>query len=433
MIFAAAPSRASTKRHRLIYFTATEQSPIERQLYRTSLDTADPHTVTRISREEGLHGITMAHDTRFYVDNFTSRTQPPQVSLRSADGSLITFLVENRLDRDHPDAPYLADNAIPEFGTLAAADGQALHYRLFKPAHFDPARQYPAIIEVYGGPGVQRVLDNWTGNSFTQILTRAGYVVFQLDNRGSASRGTAFQAPIHDRLGEIEVADQVQGARWLGSQTYIDRARIGVWGWSYGGYLSLMLMFKAPEVFRAGVAGAPVTDWSLYDTHYTERYLERPSDNAAGYAASAALPYAGNLRGKLLIVHGMADDNVLFLHSTKLFRKLQDLGKPFEVMVYPGAKHGLLRQHDGRHAYRDDLAVLRRESSPVADARGALISTANARGALIPAASRTSVPVRDRAAAGAAAAKCAEPLDRAGSPRSARDIRTRCRSPSPAG
>ncbi len=340
------------ERHRLIYFTATEQSPIERHLYRTSLDTADPRKVTRISREGGLHGITMAHDTRFYVDNFTSRTQPPQVSLRSSDGSLIAYLLENRLDRDHPDAPYLADNAIPEFGTLAAADGQALHYRLFKPAHFDPARQYPAIIDVYGGPGVQRVLDNWTGNSFTQILTRAGYVVFQLDNRGSASRGTAFQAPIQDRLGDIEVADQVQGAHWLGSQTYIDRARIGVWGWSYGGYLTLMLMFKAPEVFRAGVAGAPVTDWSLYDTHYTERYLERPSDNAAGYAASGALPYAGDLRGKLLIVHGMADDNVLFLHSTKLFRKLQDLGKPFDVMVYPGAKHGLLRQHDGRHAYR---------------------------------------------------------------------------------
>ncbi len=198
---------------------------------------------------------------------------------------------------------------------------------------------------------MQRVLDSWAGNTFTQILTRAGYIVFQLDNRGSAARGTAFQAPIHGRLGAIETADQVQGARWLGSQAYIDPARIGVWGWSYGGYMTLMLMFKAPEVFRAGVAGAPVTDFSLYDTHYTERYLGRPSDNAAGYEASSVLPYAKDLRGKLLVVHGMADDNVLFLNSTKLFRKLQDLGKPFDVMVYPGAKHGLIRQHDGRHAY----------------------------------------------------------------------------------
>jgi dipeptidyl-peptidase-4 len=124
-----------------------------------------------------------------------------------------------------------------------------------------------------------------------------------------------------------------------------------VWGWSYGGYMTLMLMFKAPDVFRAGISGAPVTDWRLYDTHYTERYLERPADNQSGYDASSVLPYAQALRGKLLVIHGMSDDNVLFLHSTKLFRKLQDLNKPFEVMVYPGAKHGLIRQHDGRHAY----------------------------------------------------------------------------------
>jgi dipeptidyl-peptidase-4 len=222
---------------------------------------------------------------------------------------------------------------------------------LYKPLHFDPAKRYPAIVDVYGGPGVQRVLDSWTGSSFTQILTRAGYVVFQLDNRGTAFRGTAFQAPIHDKLGDVEVTDQVQGARWLGSQAYVDPARIGVWGWSYGGYMTLMLMFKAPDLFRAGVAGAPVTDWTLYDTHYTERYLDRPQDNSAGYTASSVLPYAKDLKGSLLIMHGMADDNVLFLNSTKLFRKLQDLGKPFDVMVYPGAKHGLTRQHDGRHAY----------------------------------------------------------------------------------
>ncbi len=220
----------------------------------------------------------MSPDTRFYVDTFTSSAQPPQVSLHAADGKLLAQLLENRLDSQHPDAPYLADNSVPEFGTLTAADGQTLYYRVFKPAHFDPAKHYPAIVDVYGGPGVQRVLDNWTGNSFTQILTRAGYVVFQLDNRGTAFRGTAFQAPIHDKLGDIEVADQVQGARWLAAQGYVDPARIGVWGWSYGGYMTLMLMFKAPDVFRAGVSGAPVTDWSLYDTHYTERYLDRPQD-----------------------------------------------------------------------------------------------------------------------------------------------------------
>ena len=339
------------ERNRLVYFMATEKSPMERHLYRASLDSQDPQKIERITQEDGLHGIVMSPDASFYVDTFTSSAQPPQVSLHAADGKLLAQLLENRLDAQHPDAPYLADNSVPEFGTLTAADGQALYYRVFKPPHFDPAKHYPAIVDVYGGPGVQRVLDNWSGNSFTQILTRAGYVVFQLDNRGTAFRGTAFQAPIHDELGEIEVADQVRGARWLAAQGYVDPARIGVWGWSYGGYMTLMLMFKAPDVFRAGVAGAPVTDWSLYDTHYTERYLDRPQNNAAGYAASSVLPYAKNLKGKLLVMHGMADDNVLFLHSTKIFRKLQDLGKPFEIMVYPGAKHGLIRQHDGRHAY----------------------------------------------------------------------------------
>jgi dipeptidyl-peptidase 4 len=349
--FRARAIKAIDEKHRLIYFAATEKSPLERHLYRTSLDTHDPHRAVRITQEDGVHGVAMSRGAEFYIDNFTSSTQPPQVGLHKGDGGLIAYLVENRLDARHPDAPYAADNSTPEFGTLAAEDGQLLEYRLFKPAHFDPAKRYPAIVEVYGGPGVQRVLDTWTGASFTQILTRAGYVVFQLDNRGSAFRGTAFQAPIRGRLGEVEVADQVHGAKWLATQSYVDPARLGVWGWSYGGYMTLMLMFKAPDVFHAGISGAPVTDWTLYDTHYTERYLERPSDNAAGYEASSVLPYAKELAGKLLVIHGMADDNVLFLHSTKLFRRLQDLGKPFEVMVYPGAKHGLLRQHDGRHAY----------------------------------------------------------------------------------
>jgi dipeptidyl-peptidase-4 len=345
--------------HRRVYFTATARSPLERQLYSVSLDSQDLPP-QRISQEPGLHSIVMAPDASFYVDSFNSSTQPPQVSLRRPDGTLQAYLLENPLNDQHPDFPYLAENSVPEFGTIAAADGQELHYKLFKPKSFDPKKRYPAIVDVYGGPGVQRVLDNWNGSSFTQILTRAGYVVFQLDNRGTAFRGTAFQSPIHGTLGEVEVADQISGAHWLGSQAFVDPSRIGVWGWSYGGYMTLMLMFKAPDVFRAGAAGAPVTDWTLYDTHYTERYLDRPQSNSAGYAASSVLPYAKDLKGRLLVVHGMADDNVLFLNSTKLFRKLQDLGKPFEVMVYPGAKHGLIRQHDGRHAYATILSFFNR-------------------------------------------------------------------------
>ena len=349
--FRARAIKCIDEKRRLIYFSATEKSPLERHLYCVSIDNIDPDSVHRISTEEGVHSISVSPDARFYIDNFSSRSHPPRVSVHSMDGVLRHWLEENRLDASHPYAPYAEENSTPEFGTLNAADGQILHYRIFKPYNFDPRRRHPAVVDVYGGPGAQRVLDNWSGNSFIQILTRAGYVVFQLDNRGSAFRGTSFQSPIRGKLGDVEVADQVQGALWLASQNFIAPTRLGIWGWSYGGYTTLMLMLKAPEIFRAGVAGAPVTDWALYDSHYTERYLGRPQDNPDGYAASSVLPHVQNLRGRLLLMHGMADDNVLFLHSTKLFRRLQDLGKQFDVMVYPGGKHSLTRLDDGRHAY----------------------------------------------------------------------------------
>jgi dipeptidyl-peptidase-4 len=220
------------EKHRTVYFAATEKSPTERHLYSTSLDTADPHQVHRITQSDGVHAIAMSPNTHFYIDNFASNAQPPQISLHTADGALTAWLLENRLDAQHPDAPYLADNSVPEIGTLTAADGQTLYYQLFKPLHFDSTKRYPAIVDVYGGPGVQRVLNTWHGSSFTQILTRAGYVVFVLDNRGSAFRGTAFQAPIFRKMGDVEVVDQVQGAHWLGSQSFVDPSRIGVWGWS---------------------------------------------------------------------------------------------------------------------------------------------------------------------------------------------------------
>lgn len=343
--------KAVDEARRLVYFTATAGDATQRHLYAASLDTQDPGNPRRISAQPGVHAVTMPSTPRFYIDQFSGPAQPAQAALRDIDGSLIAYLSENRLDAAHPYADCLAEESAAEYGELQAEDGQCLQYRLFKPHALDRSRRYPAILDVYGGPGVQRVLKNWTGATFTQVMTRAGYFVLQLDNRGSAFRGDRFQAPIHGKLGEIEVQDQLLGARWLARQPQVDAARIGVWGWSYGGYLTLMLMFKAPEVFRAGVAGAPVTDWALYDTHYTERYLGTPQENPDGYAASSVLPHAHGLRGALLLMHGMADDNVLFTHSTRLYRRLQDLGKPFDIMAYPGGKHGLTRTGEGRHAY----------------------------------------------------------------------------------
>ncbi|HUI62339.1 MAG TPA: alpha/beta fold hydrolase, partial [Steroidobacteraceae bacterium] len=341
----------------LIYFLANTPTPLERHLYSVSL--TDPSApMQRITAEAGWHAVTMSSDARLFLDTFSTADQPPSVTLRGADGALIAPLVPNRITKDHPYAPYLADHLPTEFGTLQASDGQTLHYQIIKPRPLIAGRRYPVIVDVYGGPGAQRVRNAWGGyprsneGLFRQYLAQNGYIVFTLDNRGSGSRGVRFETALYRRFGSVEVDDQVAGVSWLKSLPYVDPARIGVFGWSYGGYMALMCLLRAPEVFAAGVAGAPVTDWKLYDTHYTERYMGTPQENPQGYLQSGVLEHAAALRGELLIMHGMADDNVLFAHSTTLFRKLQDLDKPFDVMTYPGGKHGLLRHADtGPHGY----------------------------------------------------------------------------------
>jgi dipeptidyl-peptidase-4 len=266
--------------------------------------------------------------------------------------------VPNALTPDHPYSAFRNEHVATEFGTLKARDGQTLHYQLLKPRTMAAGKRYPVIVDVYGGPGVQRVRKAWGGyprsneGFFRQYLAQNGYIVFTLDNRGSGFRGVAFETALLHKMGSVEVEDQVTGVEFLKTLPYVDAARIGVFGWSYGGYMALMCMMQAPDSFAAGVSGAPVTDWRLYDTHYTERYMGMPAANKAAYDAGDVLTYAKNLRGDLLIMHGMADDNVLFTHSTSLFKKLQDLNKAFDVMPYPGSKHGLLRQSGtGPHAY----------------------------------------------------------------------------------
>lgn len=341
----------------LVYFIANTESPLERHLYSVSL--TDPSApMQRITVDAGWHAITMSGDARIFLDTFSTPDQPPSLTLRSATGVALAELVPNKLTHDHPYAPYLSEHLPTEFGTLSAKDGQTLHYQIIKPRDLEAGRRYPVIVDVYGGPGNQRVRKAWGGyprgtdGFFRQYLAQNGYVIFTLDNRGSGSRGVRFETALYHHLGSVEVEDQVAGVNFLRTLPYVDPARIGVLGWSYGGYLALMCMMQAPEVFAAGVSGAPVTDWKLYDTHYTERFMGTPQANPTGYERSSVLHYAADLKGPLLIIHGMADDNVLFTHSTTLFKKLQDLNKPFEIMTYPGGKHGLLRHADtGLHGY----------------------------------------------------------------------------------
>ncbi len=342
----------------VLYFMANERTPLERHLYRASLDTTTPERVQRITDEAGWHSIKLSADRRFFLETWSNPDRPPRVRVRAVDGKPIATLIDNALDSTHPYHPYLDAHRPTEFGTLKAQDGQTLHYQVIRPLGFDPARKYPVLVDVYGGPGAQRVRNAWGGyprsneGYFRQLLAQNGYVVLTLDNRGSGFRGNAFEQALHRHMGKVEVEDQVAGVRHLAQQPWVDAARVGIFGWSYGGYMALMAAMTAPDVFAASVSGAPVTDWKLYDTHYTERFLETPASNASGYEASSVLHYARDLRAPLLVIHGMADDNVLFAHSTKLFKQLQELDKPFDVMVYPGSKHGLMRQSGtGPHGY----------------------------------------------------------------------------------
>jgi dipeptidyl-peptidase-4 len=335
----------------LVYFASGRDDALSRQVYRAKLDGSDASAPLRISTGDGWHEAVFGDEAGAYVDTYSDPATPPQVSLRKPDGSLIAWIERNELAPGHPYWPYHEARIAPEFGTLAAADGQVLHYRVFKPAGFDATRRYPVFMTYYGGPGRQYVNREW-GNHFEQYMAQQGYVVFALDNRGTPRRGRRFSDAIFHQLGKVEVADQLVGIDWLARQPWVDAQRIGVFGWSYGGYMSLMLLTHAPDRIAAGVAVAPVTDWSLYDTHYTERFLGMPKENAAGYAASNVFQWLDGLpSGRLLLVHGMADDNVLFANSTKLMAELQERGVQFELMAYPGAKHGLSTPALKKHVY----------------------------------------------------------------------------------
>jgi dipeptidyl-peptidase 4 len=350
------------EQHGNVYFLANKDSTLERQLYVTSLDTRTPQAPQRISREAGWHEVKLLPDARGYLDSYSSPDQPPSSSLHELDGSLQHWLIRNELDATHPYHEFLAAHVKEEFGSIAAEDGQQLNYRLTRPAGLQPGKRHPVVIDVYGGPHNQYVQKVWMGGGyFREVLAQHGYVVFTLDNRGSGFRGNAFETALAQRFGKVEIADQLRGVEFLKTLELVDPQRIGIMGWSYGGFMTLKAL-TTTDAFKAGVAGAPVTDWRVYDTHYTERYLGLPTVNASGYEASAVIPNAGALKSKLLLVHGMADDNVLFTHSTMMMQALQAKAKPFDVMTYPGSKHGLVRMpQQGRHFYEMVLRFFDRE------------------------------------------------------------------------
>ncbi|WLI90146.1 S9 family peptidase [Massilia sp. R2A-15] len=334
-----------------VFVASNRDNVVDKQIYALALDGSTANKPTRITKADGWHDAAFSRNGEVFVDTFSDPSTPPQVSIRRPDGSMVGWLEHNELNASHPYAKYKADLLPTEYGTLKANDGQALYYSMIKPANFDATKKYPVFLYTYGGPHAQQVQRKWD-NQFYQYMAQQGFIVFRLDNRGSSRRERQFTDVIYKELGKHEVEDQVAGIDWLAKQSFVDAKRIGVFGWSYGGFMTLRLLSAASDKIAMGVAVAPVTDWSLYDTHYTEQFVgATPKSDPKAYENSGVFTHLDGLKSPLLLVHGMADDNVLFTNTTKLIDGLVNRNIKFDLMTYPGAKHGISSRAGQRHVY----------------------------------------------------------------------------------
>ena len=335
-----------------VLFCGWQQEPTEQHLYRCSLSDDSP-AIEALTEGKGWHDFSFADSGRIWVDRHSNFSLPAELCLGElGDNGSVTHtpIASLEIDANHPYQPFLAAHSTPTMGSISQTDGETLYYRLTEPTQRTPGKRYPVVVYVYGGPGGARV--NWAWPPLLlQLFANQGFGVFELDNRGTGNRSKAFDDAIYLHLGEVEVQDQLRGVDYLKSLDWVDADRLGVFGHSYGGYMTVMCMAKANTTFKAGVSVAPVSQWELYDTHYTERYLGTPKTNPEGYEASSVFPYLKHLQGDLLLIHGMADDNVLFTHSTKLYKALQDQGIPFQMMTYPGSKHALHERSVSIHRF----------------------------------------------------------------------------------
>ncbi len=345
-----------------VYFTGTVDSPLERHLYRIPLFPSRTERRTgaipspeRITRQQGWHTVNMSRDLKYFIDNYSAPLTPTITTLYRANGTPLKVLEGNETLIETLKAYQLPK---PEFITVPAADGTPLNAYLIKPSNFDSTKTYPLLIHVYGGPGSQEVVRRWGGNErlwHHMLAEEYGILVAGIDNRGTGGRGKAFKSITYRRLGQLETQDQIAAARYLGNLPYVDEHRMAIWGWSYGGYMTLLsLMYgDGPETFKVGISVAPVTHWKLYDTIYTERYMSTPQKNPEGYENGSPITYAEHLREnqKLLLVHGDYDDNVHFQHALWMANALQAKNKPFKMMVYPGRNHGIYGGLTRLHLY----------------------------------------------------------------------------------
>lgn len=347
-----------------VFVSSNRDQVIDKQIYALALDGSSADRPLRITQADGWHEADFARNGEVFVDTFSDPDTPPQIAIRSADGAMVGWLEHNELNASHPYFKFQADHLATEYGTLKANDGQTLYYSIVKPGNFKAGKRYPVFVSTYGGPHAQHVARKW-GNLFDQYMAQQGYVVFRLDNRGSFRRERAFTDVIYKELGKHEVEDQITGIDWLAKQRFVDPKRIGVFGWSYGGFMTLRLLSAASDKIAMGVAVAPVTDWALYDTHYTEQFVgATPKSDPQAYQQSGVFAHLDGLKSPLLLVHGMADDNVLFTNTTRLIDALVNRGIQFDLMTYPGAKHGISSRAGQRHVYSTIEAFFRKNLAP---------------------------------------------------------------------
>jgi len=320
-----------------ILFVGNRDDVLAPQLY--AIDLWKPGTPERLTEMGWSNTASASEDGSTVVVTRSSTMHPPQTYIADDTGKHLAWVEENRLDAAHPYAPYLANHRPTTFGTIKAADGSDLHWMMVTPA-LEPRRRYPVFFRQYGGPETQTVTRDW-GGALAQAIVAKGYIYFQLDNRGSGNRGVAYESQIRRAMGTVEVADQRAGAEHLKTLDFVDGAKVAIFGWSYGGYMTLKMLQGGQGVYAAGVAVAPVTQWALYDSHYTERYLGDPRAAPEVYGRASALQDCGKMVDPLLLIHGMSDDNVVFENSTTLIAKLQNQAAPFEMMLYPGQGHSV--------------------------------------------------------------------------------------------
>ncbi|PID92061.1 MAG: S9 family peptidase [Bacteroidetes bacterium] len=329
-----------------VYYSSYEESSIERHVYRIGLNAKGKK---KLSTRAGNNSASFSSSYKYFILQHSAANSPPYITLHNQKGKLIRVLEDNARLREN----MIAYGYSPtEFLTIDTESGQKLNAWMIKPADFDSSQNYPLFIYVYGGPESQNVMDTWNyREAWFQMLAQKGYVVACIDNRGTNGRGEDFRKVTYMNLGKLETIDQIEAARWLGQQDYIDAKRMGIFGWSFGGYLTSLCMTRGQGTFRMGIAVAPVTTWRYYDTIYTERFMRSPQENPKGYDENSPLNYADQLQGHFLLIHGSADDNVHYQNSMDFVEALVQAGKQFEMQIYPNKNHGIRGGNTSYHLY----------------------------------------------------------------------------------